>query len=118
MKLHTGHIFKKTIIILMTVFLCLPCSVKREIKQALNVPVAPLEHSQKTNKAVICHTFTNDGNQKLSVSPQQKDVQKPNHIFDFAFQQTNLLQHHIFTFSEIKFSAPVPIYILHEQYLI
>lgn len=118
MKLHTGHIFTKTIIILMTVFVCLPCSVKREIKQALNVPVAPIEPSQKTNKTVICHTFTKDGNKKKSVSAQQKDVLKPNNTFDFYFQQTLLFQHNIFKFSESKFSAAVPIYILHEQYLI
>src|SRR5690606_22501947 len=105
MKLHTGHIFTKTIIILMTVFVWLPCSVKREIKQALNVPVAPIEHSQKTNKTVICHTFTKDGNKKKSVSAQQKDVQKLNHIFDFSFQQTNLLQLHSFAFSASKYFA-------------
>ncbi len=102
----------------MIVFVCLPCSVKREIKQVLNVPVAPLEHSQKPNKTVICHTFAKEENQKVSVSCQQKDVQKYHDTFGFTFYQTNLLQHNIFAFSESKISAPVPIYILHEQYLI
>ncbi|MFH6967195.1 hypothetical protein [Flavobacterium sp. FlaQc-28] len=118
MKGSIRYIFTNAIIILMMVFVCLPCSVKREVKQALNIPVASLEHSEKPNKTIVCHTFTKGKTQKVSVSCQNKDIQKPYYTFDFAFYQNNLLQHNRLPFSETNLSALVPIYILHEQYLI
>jgi hypothetical protein len=118
MKGGIRHIFTKTIIILMTIFVSLPCTVKREVKQALNIPLSSLEHSQKPNKAIVCQNFTKDKNQNLSVSYHKKNILKSHDSNPFALQQIQQLKHDSFLFSKTKINAPVPIYILHEQYLI
>lgn len=118
MKGSIRHIFTNAIIMLMAVFVCLPCSVKREIKQAFDIPVTHSEHSEQPNKAIVCLTFTKKENQKVSISYQKKVLPKHHYKFGFAFYQTDVSLHTIFPHAEIKIPASVPIYILHEQYRI
>lgn len=115
MKGSIRHIFTNAIIILMTVFVCLPCSVKREIKQALDIPVA---HLDKPNKTIVCFSFTKADTQKSSVSCHKKDTPKIDYNYSFTFFSFSILKHSASSFSEIRLVASVPIYILHEQYLI
>lgn len=114
----TKNIFTRTIMVLMMVFVCLSCAIKREIKQTLNIPIASLEHSEKPDKTIVCANFTKNDGQKSSKSYQKKDLQKHHTTFNFAFHQINLLKLTIFPLSGAKTSVPIPIYILHEQYLI
>lgn len=104
--------------LVMIVLLCLPCSIKREFKQALNIPVAPIEHAQKTNKTAVCNTIATIEKQHHTVSSKQKRLPKLTPHLEFVLTPANLIQFNVFTFSESKSSSAVPIYILHEQYLI
>lgn len=118
MKLVIRHIFLKTIILLVMVFLCLPCSVKREVKKSLNIPVANLEISVKNIKSIHCLSFTKHTSQRTSVSCQQVDVQKHLHNSFLAFHQIDIFHPSITRFADDEIFTPVPIYILQEHYLI
>lgn len=118
MNLYVRHIFIKAAIILMAFSICLPCSVKREIKQILDIPVSNLANTTKPNKTLVCQVFLKEITKKVSVSYQKKTPQK--HPFNsfVAFFQNNIFKQHAVSFVEIQIATPVPIYILHEQYLI
>lgn len=102
----------------MTVLTCLPCSIKREIKQALNVPVSQLKHSEKPNNVATCQTFTKEEKRKISVSCQQNNLHKNDYYLDRASYKSSNLQYNNLPLSTTKFAVPIPIYILHEKYLI
>lgn len=116
MKKSISFIFTHAVIILVMAFVSLPCSVKREIKQALNIPVS---HSEKPNQAIVCATFIQEENRSISISGKKKDVEKQHlQASGFVFRETTALHHPAFPFPGINHPSPVPIYILHEQYLI
>ncbi|MGC4233660.1 MAG: hypothetical protein QM594_11835 [Niabella sp.] len=118
MKSNVRHILIKTIIILMAVLVCLPCSLKRELKQALHIPVSEVKHAEKPNKTVVCQTLVQEENRKTSVSFHKKDIQKYGTCFGPDVYSTLSIRHNIIPLEEIDISAPIPIYILHEQYRI
>jgi uncharacterized protein YcfL len=118
MKLCIRPIFSKTIIILMMFFLCLPCSAKNEIKQSLNASAANIENTTKSNKLVVCQSFTKKATQKISVSFYKKNIQVHQNNYFFDFQQPLDAGLNATPFIENVVVASVPIYLLHEQYLI
>lgn len=97
---------------MMTFFLCLPCFGKREVKRAFNIPVASLENTVKANELSTCQAFTKKKTQKFSAAYWKND--RP------SYPQNKLHFQQIFNTSCNKNEAltSVPIYILHEQYLI
>ncbi len=116
MKKSISFIFTHAVIILVMAFVSLPCSVKREIKQALNIPVS---HSEKPNQTIVCTAFVQEENRGISVSSQKKELKKKQlRATGFAFLETSVLHQSVFAFPGINRPSPVPIYILHEQYLI
>jgi len=118
MKRMVRYIFTKAIIILMTFFVCLPCSAKKEFKQILEIPFSDLEASEKPNKNSICQTFTKSEKTKLSTSNQKKSLQKWNYNCDLTVILHKTLNLHFNPFLNFQIASSVPIYILHEQYLI
>jgi len=118
MKSRTGYLFTQVTIILMVFCLCLPCTVKREIKQVLNIPAALAEHSEKPDKTGACPSFTKRKKQTKTFSYLKKDTQIYPYGFGFSFSQAAVLQLNVFLYPKIKKPSSVLIYILHEQYLI
>lgn len=118
MKSKIEQVFKNTIIILIAVFLCVPCSVKAEIKQNLNTSAFTLENIVKPNKTVVCQFFTKVDTAKTTNVHQKKILQENNKYFNnYTFLSTNLQRSILFSI-DTKPAVYVPIYILHEQYLI
>ncbi len=118
MKRIIRAIFTKIIIILMTFFVCLPCSAKNEIKQILDISFPHLENSEKPNKNSVCQTFTKTEKTKLSASNIKKSITNWNYNFGLNVDLHKTLQHNFSPFLNIEIASVVPIYILHEQYLI
>lgn len=118
LKIDIRHIFSKTIIMLMMFFLFLPCSVKREVKNGLNIPVASLESPVKNNKTTHCQTFTKKSAPRVSVTCQQIDLQKHLHNCFLAFHQVDIFHADTAGLADSEIFTPVPIYILLEHYLI
>lgn len=116
MKSGIRHIFSKAIVILMLFFVCLPCSIKREIKQVLNISVADLGDAPKPNESAICEVYTRAMVQKNAVSFQKKNQQAYQYNYCSTFQLST--DQHQTSFSKNEVFIQVPIYILHEQYLI
>lgn len=102
----------------MAVFICLPCSLKREIKQALHIPVAQLNHTEKPNKTVVCQTLVQEENRETSVSFHKKDLQKQGSGLRPGVYAALSIPHNTIPFAGTDVPIPIPIYILHEQYLI
>lgn len=111
-------IFTKAIIILMTFLVGLPCAVKKDFKEVLNISVSDLGQTEKPNKSIVCPSFSKTENNYNSVSFQKKEVRK----FDYNFGRISYLSevYHInfHPFADLQIAASVPIYILYEQYLI
>jgi len=101
----------------MLLLLCLPCSAKREIKLALDIPLNEIENKFSSSQYGIC--FETAVTKKVSGSFQFKAVKKY-HCDNFSvFQQVILTSPRFSTsFPEKKVSKIIPIYLLHEQYLI
>lgn len=118
MKFRIRHILSKTIIILLVLFVALPCSVKREIKQALNVPVADWGSTGKAKPSSLCQGHTKELSQTSSISFAKKELKaNPVNVF-FSFQQALTAYPHHSSFSRTLASSGIPIYQLHRQYLI
>ncbi|QHC86192.1 hypothetical protein AS589_16045 [Empedobacter brevis] len=118
MKISIRPFFTKVIVILMTFMVGLPCAVKKDFKEVLNIPVSDLGQAEKPNKSVVCSSFSKTESNNNSVSYKKKEIQK----FDYKFgriQYSSEVLYFIFSpFEDVEFTASIPIYILHEQYLI
>lgn len=110
----TQHIAFRTIVIALMMCLALPCSAKQDIKKALNIPT--FENVEKPNKTTTCQTLVEKSTQKTSVSFQKK-ITENNFFPSFLSTEIPEKQFNI-NFKEQPLSSSVPIYILHEQYLI
>lgn len=121
MQGNKKHIFKNALIIMMLFFVCVPCSLKREIKELLHITVSSLEDFQKPKTSFICTHFTQTENREYSASlqkKQKKDLQNTNTYFSAISYKTPSVEHTHFYLSNSTFVAAVPIYIFHQQYRI
>lgn len=115
-KESTWHFLTKSLILLIMVFVAIPCTLKREFKQGLNIPLITWEESDRSTKNVACQSVTGEKLRKNSTSFQLKNV-------CFKHPQINVIQGFaLIEKSAIVHEAPgyktVPLHILHEQYLI
>lgn len=118
MRLDSKHPYQKILILLIAVLVCLPCTIKREIKQAFSIPVAQLNDSVKLNKIAVCSTGERDTYIGISVVSKKNQAEYNYHsIYTNAFPKKNV-QNLSSPLQEGQQVAFVPIYILHEQYLI
>jgi hypothetical protein len=93
----------------MMFLVCLPCSIKRELKQALDIPVAPIEYAHKANKTAVCYSFSNAEVQNPTFAVQQKYIPKSNAFDNFIGYQNHLVHTPTPTFEEYILSPSVPI---------
>lgn len=103
----------------MLLFVCLPCSAKREIKLVLDVPLNELKNDQNSNLSATCFINVNKNIKKALDSVKDKDLKK-HFLSDFSDFQKVLTASKIqsTSFPEKKVFKIIPIYLLHEQYLI
>lgn len=108
---------KKAPIILLMVFLCFPCSIKRELKQAFNLPVA--ESFFDTKSSFICSSTVSEIAHEESVIHVEKQIIKQVVNVAHANYQRAIItfQYHA-SFPKKVWPKNLPIFILHEQYLI
>ncbi len=118
MKGNAQHTFIKTIVILMMFFVCLPCTAKREIKQIFGIPLSGLQQSEKPNQAAACFVFNQKLNSKTTVVSQQKRAKTSKLFSAFLVSENVAFIQNVFGISVAKNKATIPIYLLHEQYLI
>jgi hypothetical protein len=118
MQLKNRHIFSKSILVLMMLLLCLPCSVKQEVKLALDIPISNLDSSAKPNQLVTCQNLTQDVSQTYSIPFQKKEIQSLDYTSFIDFQLSTVSYRYEAYTSKNDIPSTVPIYILHEQYLI
>jgi hypothetical protein len=118
MQYGIKNILSRTLIVLMLIFVCLPCTAKREIKLVLDIPVNQLKNNLNTDSSVCFITI--DKTAKKVSGLLQKHGLKNTYSSRFAvFQQT------VISFTTPKTSVRekktfkiIPVYLLHEQYLI
>lgn len=108
-------ILKKMSIISMILMLCLPCTIKREIKKSFNIPVS--EKTAKINQFSTCSGFLNEISGSTS-SLLSKTIPKGQVRWYGATQKTVIADQCKTSNSSYGVVCPVPIFILHEQYLI
>lgn len=118
MQLKNRHIFSKSIIVLMMLLLCLPCSLKQDVKLALDIPISNLESNAKPNQLVTCQNLTQDVGQSYSIPFQKKEIQGLDYSCFIDFQLPTVSHRYEVYFSKNNISSTIPIYILNEQYLI
>lgn len=115
MKQGFYSLFRRITLISMVILLCLPCPLKREVKQAFNVPMT--ENSQESKHPLACVPVLSESAASESVTlTDQHTCFLPRAIFFdevldaiIAFQQQAALPDLIIT-------SPLPFFILHEQY--
>lgn len=119
MHYQLKNILYRTIIILMLFFVCLPCSAKREIKLVLDIPVNEFKNNQNNNLSVTCFITKHKTFKKALDSVKDKDLKKDflSNFSDFQKVVTSSKIENT-SFSEKKGFQIIPIYLLHEQYLI
>lgn len=100
----------------MVLFVVLPCSLKRELKQS--VLLSDVQHTVKPNSNITCQSFTKEKSRENNDLNQKKQLVKYSCNFNLVLYSAFKLPQIRFPFSEVKFAATVPIYLLHEQYLI
>lgn len=102
----------------MTFLVSLPCVVKKDFKQALNISVSDLEKKEKPNNTLFCPSFSTTESIKNLVSSQKKSLQKFDDYFTEISYLSEISYFHFHPFADFDFTAAVPIYVLYEQYLI
>lgn len=114
--LHT--IFSRGLIILMSFLVCLNCAAKREIKQALAVPVSQSQQPAKVNGTVVCIVAVASDANPEAVASQPKSRHKHFYGNNIAYAAIAVTVSNNHPFAVTKPSAKLPIYILYEQFLI
>lgn len=118
MQYGIRNIFSKIIIIMMLFFVCLPCTAKREIKLVLDIPVNELKNNLNTNSSV-CFITIDKTAKKVSGLLQDHDLKKTYPSRFAVFQHITIaLKTPITSIWKKKAFKIIPVYLLHEQYLI
>lgn len=114
--LHT--IFSRGLIIMMSFLVCLNCAAKREIKQALAVPVSQSQHPAKVNGNVVCTVAVASDANPEAIASHPKSRHKHFYGNNIAYTAISITATSTHPFAVTKPSAKLPIYILYEQFLI
>lgn len=109
------HIFPHTIIALMMVLFCLPCPVRQNIKQALDLPI---ERFEKPEKTTICQSTTVDVFLNVIDESLEKVITGDEISSSSIVKPVTFHHHSKITHWTRKRFVSVPIFLLHEQYLI
>jgi hypothetical protein len=117
MKSRIPSIVNRLIILCIAVLVCLPCTAKRVVKQALDIPVIAVAAYDKINKTLSCPAFTHINNRETTGKAGQKDIDKKDGLVSPLLRTATLTDERCFVTCIPAVSA-VPLYIRHQQYLI
>lgn len=117
-KFTRNNILTKTALFLLVILIVLPCTVKQEFKKALDVPIQQ-ERFEKPDKNVVCQNITIDETRKtaeiaIDGEHDPADFETKEHVFPF-FPKDDI---QLIGQAPTPAPAPVPLFILHERYLI
>lgn len=112
------HIFTKALIMLMIVFVSLPCPLKREMKRQLGIPVTGVTGLEKQSNNIACSGLGTDECRTVSISCKEKKLGKLLDRYDPAPYANKTSQPRDILVPELIVYPAVPIYILQGQYLI
>lgn len=119
MKKNRKQILSRAILLVMVVLLFLPCTVKQEIKQALDIPVSTSERFEKPGRTAVCHTVilkeVRPSTAQHQDTPGSTGITSSSPLLPVPFYATTTSFGDILSTTR---TTPVPIYILQEQYLI
>lgn len=101
-------------ILMLAFLLCLPCSLKRELKQDLQLPVAT--HTQQHNQEQPCPITIRKSGPSYSATAAVK--KQDNTVHFFAAYPAHKTHPRLITLPLQLPSMAVPLYIRYEQYLI
>lgn len=118
MQTRTKAIFTKLILLLFVGLLCLPCTAKREFKLAWNLPTAPIEQAGKLTKTLVCASYSSATSKTTAQKKQQKTPANFGTLRSFYAKNTRYISPCPFNYDQNKRFNAVPVYLLHEQYLI
>lgn len=99
------------------VLVCLPCTAKRAVKQALDIPVTAVVAYDKINKTLSCPAFTHTDNRQAAGKAGQKNIDKKDGFVSPLLTTTTLTDKRC-PVTCIPAVSAVPLYIRHQQYLI
>ena len=77
MQLLPGHIFKRLVILMMMVLICIPCPAKRTVKQLLDIPVTAHHTGSQPVKQAACPAFIRHTAATSPVYVLQQATRKP-----------------------------------------
>lgn len=94
--------------------MCVPCFIKRELKQTLQIPIAQTEQAGNAYKTSFCHQNVRETELASTSFTQIKEVVKEQkkHLDVLVSPSSNYIT------KKEGIGLNVPIYILHEQYRI
>ncbi|KQB42699.1 hypothetical protein [Flavobacterium aquidurense] len=118
MQYGIRNIFSRTIIIMMLFFVCLPCTAKREIKLVLDIPINELKNNTNNDQSVVCFTAIDKTAKKTLGSLHDHDLKNYPSRFTVFQHPRFTLKIPITSIWEKKSFKIIPVYLLHEQYLI
>lgn len=98
----------------MAVFICLPCSVKAEIKVVLGVPL--IEITDKNYQFSVCNSSPFSTKSSCLISSTSK--KQVSQCLFLRFNNNIKLLKQQNTFLKVHVVSAVPTYILHQQYRI
>ena len=108
--------YRKIVIVLLTIVLAIPCSVKRDLKQQFNIES---NQSAKNNSAKIgCASFCSS---YINSNKKQKQKKKKKNVPPFSFiQKDRIVAHLIFPILDQYhfFKEKIPTHIRNQQFLI
>lgn len=115
-----NKILAKSAIYVMAILLFLPCTIKQEIKQVLDVPVSQMERFEKPGKTAICQSVTVDEVRTVFESNAENDSKSFTDASSLAsrpqiYYKSSSDAHPL---REKPFTSPIPIFVLYERYLI
>ena len=110
----TQSTYRKILLIALTLFLAVPCTVKREFKQWLIIETN--QHPKSENPRIACSAFVQQ--EKQIIKQKAGKIILPNAIRDFENSSArieNKIQLHSFYTSQ---KEAIPSYLLFERFLI
>ena len=96
--------------------LCLPCTAKQSFKKAFQLPVQ--EYVVKPNTTQSCLTVVDNATQQQSIAKQKINLKHQRFCYSVFVKSSTVVQPHHVTIDASFSRNTVPIYILHEQYII
>lgn len=106
--------YRKILLIALVVLLAVPCTVKGEFKQWLDI--ASNQQTKLENSRIVCSSFVQQERQVL----KQKGIKVilPNALSDFKYRSALVVSQLQFQYNYSSHKEKIPSYLLFERFLI